>query len=104
MSCWEGPRDRLKAGERFVSGQSDRRATSLGRPEHPHRESGQRPRRLRRQPRQSEKDAAANFVSFTGMIRALIPKSKYLTAAPTLPNFGAAESKFLGSFEDAATL
>lgn len=38
------------------------------------------------------------------MIRALIPKSKYLTAAPTLPNFGAAESKFLGSFEDVATL
>ena len=41
---------------------------------------------------------------FRGMVRALIPKSKYAAAAPILPNFGADESKFLGPFDDAASL
>lgn len=41
---------------------------------------------------------------FRGMVRALIPKSKYAAATPTLPNFGADESKFLGPFDDASSL
>ncbi|MEK6259164.1 MAG: hypothetical protein AABP62_11160 [Planctomycetota bacterium] len=41
---------------------------------------------------------------FRAMLRAVLPKSKYALAAPTLPNFGADESKFLGPFDDAASL
>jgi len=41
---------------------------------------------------------------FRGMVRALIPKSKYAAATPTLPNFRADKSKFIGPFEDAASL
>ncbi|MEK6259506.1 MAG: hypothetical protein AABP62_12890 [Planctomycetota bacterium] len=41
---------------------------------------------------------------FRGMLRALLPKSKYAAAAPILPAFGADESKFLGPFDDAASL
>ncbi len=41
---------------------------------------------------------------FRGMLRALIPKSKYAAAAPVLPAFGTDESKFLGPFDDASSL
>ena len=41
---------------------------------------------------------------FRGMLRAVLPKTKYAAAAPLLPNFGADESKFLGPFDDAASL
>jgi len=41
---------------------------------------------------------------FRGMLRAVLPKSKYAAAAPLLPNFGADESKFLAPFDDAASL
>ncbi len=41
---------------------------------------------------------------FRGMLRAVLPKSKYAAAAPSLPNFGVDESKFLAPFEDAASL
>ncbi|MEK6263135.1 MAG: hypothetical protein AABP62_31540, partial [Planctomycetota bacterium] len=44
------------------------------------------------------------FSQFRAMLRALLPKSKYALAAPTLPGFGADESKFLGPFDDAASL
>jgi hypothetical protein len=41
---------------------------------------------------------------FRGMLRAVLPTSKYAAAAPVLPNFGADESKFLSPFDDAASL
>lgn len=41
---------------------------------------------------------------FRAMIRVLLPKSKYASSVPVLPDFGAAESKFLAPFDDAADL
>lgn len=41
---------------------------------------------------------------FRGMLRGVLPKSKYAAAAPPLPNFGTDESKFLAPFDDAASL
>ncbi|MEK6257556.1 MAG: hypothetical protein AABP62_02960 [Planctomycetota bacterium] len=44
------------------------------------------------------------FGQFRGMLRAVLPNSKYAAAAPNLPNFGADESKFLAPIDDAASL
>ncbi len=41
---------------------------------------------------------------FRGMLRAVLPTSKYAAAAPALPNFGADETKFLSPFDDAVSL
>ncbi len=44
------------------------------------------------------------FGQFRGMLRAVLPNSKYAAAAPILPNFGADESKFLAPLDDGASL
>lgn len=44
------------------------------------------------------------LAQFRGMLRGLLSKSKYATAAPVLPDLGAGESKFLAPFDDAADL
>jgi len=41
---------------------------------------------------------------FRGMLRAVLPQSKYASAAPVLPDMSASESKFLAPFDDAADL
>jgi hypothetical protein len=44
------------------------------------------------------------FGQFRGMLRAVLPNSKYAAAAPPLPNFGSDESKFLAPLDDGASL
>ncbi len=44
------------------------------------------------------------FGQFRGMLRAVLPNSKYAAAVPILPNFGADESKFLAPIDDAASV
>ena len=44
------------------------------------------------------------LAQFRGMLRAVLPQSKYASAAPVLPDPSAAESKFLAPFDDAADL
>lgn len=41
---------------------------------------------------------------FRAMLRAVIPNSKYAGAAQLMPNFGAAESRFLAPFDDMQSL
>jgi hypothetical protein len=44
------------------------------------------------------------LAQFRGMVRAVLPKSKYASSTPVLPDLSAAESKFLAAFDDAADL
>ena len=41
---------------------------------------------------------------FRGMLRGLLPNSIYVGAAPLVPSFGLAETRFLAPFDDVASL
>ena len=44
------------------------------------------------------------LAQFRGMLRAVLPQSKYAAALPVLPDISTSESKFLAPFDDAADL
>lgn len=62
-------------------------------------------RELAAQKRDAAKSALlGKLQQWRGLLRALLPGSSYLSAAPLVPPFSSAESKFLAAFDDMANL